>query len=201
MEKAFREVILISWPSLAVLLSIVIIMKATRYFSGDEKIHVVIHEEIFNFFFITYLLMLFQLVTSQDIQAYNSTNLVPFKEILRYDVGSKLFYKQVIGNILMFIPFGYFVTSYCKIKGLGKITIVSILSSLVIEWVQHFIGRSFDVDDIILNVIGGVIGFLLYISLNAIRNHLPSFLRKDWFLDLLSIALLVLAVLYVIKIF
>ncbi len=201
MEKAFREVILISWPSLAVLLSIVIIMKATRYFSGDEKIHVVIHEEIFNLFFITYLLMLFQLVTSQDIQAYNSTNLVPFKEILRYDVGSKLFYKQVIGNILMFIPFGYFVTSYCKIKGLGKITIVSILSSLVIEWVQHFIGRSFDVDDIILNVLGGVIGFLLYISLNAIRNHLPSFLRKDWFLDLLSILVLLLAVFYIVKVF
>lgn len=201
MEKAIRSVIIMSWPSLAVLLSIVIIMKFTKYFKGEEKSSFVIHEEIFNLFFIMYLLMLFQLVTSQDIQAYNSTNLMPFREILRYDVGTKEFYKQVFGNIIMFIPFGYFVTSFCKIKGLGTITVVSALSSFVIEGVQHFIGRSFDVDDIILNVVGGIIGFLLYISLNAIRNHLPKFLRKDWFLDLLSIALLVLAVLYVIKIF
>ena len=161
MEAAIREVIVKYWPTLAVLLSIVIIMRVTMLFKPERK-KVIIHEEIYNLLFITYLLLLFQLVTSQDISAIHSTNLIPFREILRYDVGTDSFFKQVIGNIILFIPFGYFVTSYCGIKNLGTISLATLLSSLVIEFVQHFIGRSFDVDDIILNVVGGIIGFLLY---------------------------------------
>lgn len=188
------------WPSLAVLLSIVIIMRITRLMKGEgEKWP--IHMEIFNLFFIAYMLLLFRLVTSQDLTAIHSTNFMPFREILRYELGSDAFYKQVIGNIVLFIPFGYFVTSYCNIKKIWTIFIVSGLSSLVIEVVQHFIGRSFDVDDIILNIVGGIIGYLLYTALNAIRNHLPKPLRKDWFLNIISIAILVLVALYLIKIF
>ena len=200
MGAAIKSVIIDAWPSLAVLLSIVIIMRITRLMKGEgEKWP--IHMEIFNLFFIAYMLLLFRLVTSQDLTAIHSTNFMPFREILRYELGSDAFYKQVIGNIVLFIPFGYFVTSYCNIKKIWTIFIVSGLSSLVIEVVQHFIGRSFDVDDIILNIVGGIIGYLLYTALNAIRNHLPKPLRKDWFLNIISIAILVLVALYLIKIF
>ncbi len=198
MEIAIKEVLDMSWPTIVVLLSVFIIMRVTIFLNGEQK-HFVLHEELFNLLFMTYLLVLFRLVTSQDISALNSTNLIPFKEILRYDVGTNEFNRQVIGNILLFVPFGYFMSNYCRIKGLGTITIVSLLTSLVIETVQHFIGRSFDVDDIILNVLGGIVGFLLYIALNAIRNHLPKFLRKDWVLNLISIIFIVLIVLYIIK--
>jgi len=194
MEKAMREVIGSSWPTLVVLLIIFIIMRVTVYLKGDSR-KFILHEELFSLLFLTYLLLLFHLVTSQDIQAYTSTNLIPFREIFRYDVGTSGFYKQVIGNIILFIPFGFFVSSYCKIKNLGTITIVSLLSSLTIEVVQHFIGRSFDVDDIILNVVGGILGFLVYVCLNAIKNHLPKFLQRDWFLSLLSLAIIALIVL------
>lgn len=198
MQAAIKEVINMSWPTLVVLLSVFIIMRVTMYFTSEDR-NIVLHEELFNLLFMTYLLVLFRLVTSQDLSALHSTNLIPFREILRYEVGTSEFNKQVIGNILLFIPFGFFISNYCKIKKLGIITIVSLLSSLVIESVQHFIGRSFDVDDIILNVVGGIIGFLLYISLNAIRNHLPKFLRKDWFLNLISIIIIVFIVLYIVK--
>ena len=198
MQAAIKEVINMSWPTLVVLLSVFIIMRVTMYFTSEDR-NIVLHEELFNLLFMTYLLVLFRLVTSQDLSALHSTNLIPFREILRYEVGTSEFNKQVIGSILLFIPFGFFISNYCKIKKLGIITIVSLLSSLVIESVQHFIGRSFDVDDIILNVVGGIIGFLLYISLNAIRNHLPKFLRKDWFLNLISIIIIVLIVLYIVK--
>ena len=198
MEAAIKDVIQMSWPTIVVLLSIFIIMRVTVYFTGEER-HFVIHQELYNLLFLTYLLILFRLVTSQDISALHSTNLIPFRDRLRYDVGTSGFNRQVIGNILLFIPFGYFISNYCKIKKLGIITIVSLLTSLVIESVQNFIGRSFDVDDIILNVVGGIIGFLLYVSLNAIRNHLPKFLRKDWFLNLISLVIIVLIVLYLIK--
>lgn len=199
MVRAIREVVISSWPTLIVLLAIFIIMRATIYFKGESR-RLILHEELFNLVFMIYLIIFFKLVTSQDIQAYNGTNLMPFREILRYNVGTSGFYKQVVGNILLFVPFGFFVSSYCRIKGLGTITLVSLLSSLTIEVVQHYIGRSFDVDDIILNVVGGIIGFLIFIALNAIKNHLPKFLRKDWFLNLLSIIIIAIIVLYLLNI-
>lgn len=200
LQLALKEVIKSSWPTLVIVVAILGIMRATMLIKGSGRRNNHIYEEIFGLFFVFYLLVLFQLVTDQDI-SIGHPNLVPFKEILRYEFGSTGFYKQVIGNILLFIPLGYFITSYCKLKGLGSITLISAFCSATIEIVQHFIGRSFDVDDIILNVVGGIIGFLLYISLNAIRNHLPKILRKDWFLNILSIIVLVLFVLYLIKIF
>lgn len=198
MESAIRSVIKMSWPTLVIVLTIVVILRVTYIMTSDKR-KFCLYEEIFEILFLAYLVLLFQLVTSQDLPG-GGTNLMPFREILRYDVGTKAFYKQVFGNILLFIPLGYFATSYCKIKGLGTITLVSLLSSLTIEVTQHYIGRTFDIDDIILNVVGGIAGFLIYTALNAIRNHMPKFLQRDWFYNLLSVLLLIALVLYVYKI-
>ena len=198
MESAIRSVIKMSLPTLVIVLTIVVILRVTYIMTSDKR-KFCLYEEIFEILFLAYLVLLFQLVTSQDLPG-GGTNFMPFREILRYDVGTKAFYKQVFGNILLFIPLGYFATSYCKIKGLGTITLVSLLSSLTIEVTQHYIGRTFDIDDIILNVVGGSVGFLIYTALNAIRNHMPKFLQKDWFYNLLSILLLIALVLYAYKI-
>ena len=198
MESGIRSVIKMSWPTLVIVLTIVVILRVTYIMTSDKR-KFCLYEEIFEILFLAYLVLLFQLVTSQDLPG-GGTNLMPFREILRYDIGTKAFYKQVFGNILLFIPLGYFATSYCKIKGLGTITLVSLLSSLTIEVTQHYIGRTFDIDDIILNVVGGIVGFLIYTALNAIRNHMPKFLQRDWFYNLLSLLLLIALVLYVYKI-
>ena len=198
MESAIRSVIKMSLPTLVIVLTIVVILRVTYIMTSDKR-KFCLYEEIFEILFLAYLVLLFQLVTSQDLPG-GGTNLMPFREILRYDVGTKTFYKQVFGNILLFIPLGYFATSYCKIKGLGTITLVSLLSSITIEVTQHYIGRTFDIDDIILNVVGGIVGFLIYTALNAIRNHIPKFLQRDWFYNLLSVLLLIALVLYAYKI-
>lgn len=198
MESAIRSVIKMSWPTLVIVLTIVVILRVTYIMTSDKR-KFCLYEEIFEILFLAYLVLLFQLVTSQDLPG-GGTNFMPFREILRYDVGTKTFYKQVFGNILLFIPLGYFATSYCKIKGLGTITLVSLLSSITIEVTQHYIGRTFDIDDIILNVVGGIVGFLIYTALNAIRNHMPKFLQRDWFYNLLSVLLLIALVLYAYKI-
>ena len=198
MESAIRSVIKMSWPTLVIVLTIVVILRVTYIMTSDKR-KFCLYGEIFEILFLAYLVLLFQLVTSQDLPG-GGTNLMPFREILRYDVGTKAFYKQVFGNILLFIPLGYFATSYCKIKGLGTITLVSLLSSITIEVTQHYIGRTFDIDDIILNVVGGIVGFLIYTALNAIRNHMPKFLQRDWFYNLLSVLLLIALVLYAYKI-
>ncbi len=198
MRKAIIDIIDMSWPTIVIVVCILTIMRLAMLFKGERK-KFVFHEEIFNLIFIIYLMVLFRLVTSQDLPG-GGTNFTPFREILRYDYGTSGFYKQVFGNILLFIPLGYFMTKYCNIKRFGGIFLTSFLSSLSIEVVQHFIGRSFDIDDVILNVVGGVLGFLIYIALEAIANHLPNFMRKDWFYDLLTLILVTLGVIFLIKI-
>ena len=112
----------------------------------------------------------------------------------RYNIGSKLFFYNVIGNIVLFIPFGYFVSDYLKAKKIHHILIVSILISLTAETIQYKIGRAFDIDDIILNVLGAIIGFMCYISMRAIKNHLPKFLQNNIFYNIIAIIILIMII-------
>ena len=194
MRNTIVDVINMSWPTVVIVVMIVSIMRIAYIIKNDRK-SFRLYEELFNLMFIVYLLVLFQLVTSQDM-AYGGTNLVPFKEIMRYDLFSTSFIKQVLGNILLFVPLGYFATHYCKLKGVVSITIISLLSSATIEIVQHFIGRSVDIDDVILNVFGGIVGFLFYRLLSKIDSKLPKVFRKKWFYNLLSVIIIILVIIY-----
>ena len=198
MRKAVIDIINMSWPTIVIVICILTIMRLAMLFKGERK-KFIFHEEIFNLLFVIYLMVLFRLVTSQDLPG-GGTNFTPFHEILRYKYGTTGFYKQVFGNILLFIPLGYFMTKYCRIRRLGGIILTSLLSSLSIEVVQHFIGRCFDIDDVILNVAGGIIGFLLYVALDAIADHMPNFMRKNWFYNILTVLILLAGILFLIKI-
>jgi glycopeptide antibiotics resistance protein len=192
-KSTFFEVLDTTWPTLVIFLTIIILLRVFTILNTSKKF--ILHEELLLLLFITYILFLFELVTSRDVYM-NGTNLVPFREMFRYPVGSENFNRQVIGNILLFMPFGFFATYYTKIKKISSISFMSILISLTIEVVQKYIGRSFDVDDIILNVVGGILGFLVYIGLDAIRKKLPSIFQKDGFYNFLSILLVIIICLY-----
>lgn len=192
-KSTFFEVLSTTWPTLVIFLTIIILLRVFTILNTSKKF--ILHEELLLLLFITYILFLFELVTSRDVYM-NGTNLVPFREMFRYPVGSENFNRQVIGNILLFMPFGFFATYYTKIKKISSISFMSILVSLTIEVVQKYIGRSFDVDDIILNVVGGILGFLVYIGLDAIRKKLPSIFQKDGFYNFLSILLVIIICLY-----
>lgn len=192
-KSTFFEVLDTTWPTLVIFLTIIILLRVFTILNTSKKF--ILHEELLLLLFITYILFLFELVTSRDVYM-NGTNLVPFREMFRYPVGSENFNRQVIGNILLFMPFGFFATYYTKIKKISSISFMSLLVSLTIEVVQKYIGRSFDVDDIILNVVGGILGFLVYIGLDAIRKKLPSIFQKDGFYNFLSILLVIIICLY-----
>lgn len=192
-KSTFFEVLDTTWPTLVIFLTIIILLRVFTILNTSKKF--ILHEELLLLLFITYILFLFELVTSRDVYM-NGTNLVPFREMFRYPVVSENFNRQVIGNILLFMPFGFFATYYTKIKKISSISFMSILVSLTIEVVQKYIGRSFDVDDIILNVVGGILGFLVYIGLDAIRKKLPSIFQKDGFYNFLSILLVIIICLY-----
>ena len=126
-----------------------------------NKIKIDIFKEIIIILFIIYIIILFYII-SKPIYTYNIINLKPFKEILRYNINNKLFIKNVIGNILLFIPFSLFITYYLNIKKLYINLILSFILSLTIELIQIYIGRVFDIDDIILNLISSIIGYYIY---------------------------------------
>lgn len=182
-----------AWPTLVIFLVIVIIMRLFYLKNANKRL--ILHEELLLLAFITYILLLFELVTSRDVYI-GGTNLVPFREIFRYPVGSENFYRQVAGNVILFMPFGFFATYYTRVNKFRSISLITFLVSLTIETVQKFIGRSFDIDDIMLNVLGGVLGFLIYVALDAIRKKLPSFFQKDAFYNFLSIVVLGVMILY-----
>ena len=176
-----------SWPMITIAIIIAVLLRVTYLFTNKEKL--VLHDELFKLSFIIYILCLFYAVTFQDV-SWASHNYIPFKEILRYDFGSGLFYKNIFGNVLLFLPYGVFIGKYIKVKSPLIVSIIAFITSLSIEVVQFLIGRVFDVDDIILNVLGCLLGFGLYKICKKEVDRLPSFFHKDIFWDIVSILVL-----------
>lgn len=190
-ENTINETLISVWPMLTIFLVIIVSARIAYILINKEKF--VFYKEFLALVFIIYILMLFELVTNRDLGG-SGINLIPFKEIFRYDFKSELFKYNVIGNLVMFLPFGYFISNYIKAKKVSHAFILSAIASLTIEFVQLQIGRAFDIDDVILNIIGGICGFLIYISLNAIKNHLPAALKRDTFYNILCVILVLIIV-------
>lgn len=79
---------------------------------------------------------------------------------------------NILGNIIPFVPFGYFLPLiYKKINSPQRLFSVALLFILFIEIFQ-FITRLgiFDVDDIILNMFGILIGYFLYKFFGAVKS-------------------------------
>jgi len=180
------------WP-LIVFVSVVAISLRIAFLKGTKKF--VLHRELMALIFIIYILCLYYVVTYQDIN-YGGINLIPFKEMFRYEIGSYKFLKNIIGNILLFVPYGFFSSYYLNNRKIGTNVLLCLIATFCIESIQYYIGRVFDIDDIILNVLGGFIGCLLFVALNAIKNKLPRFMKSDAFLNFLLILILILGIIY-----
>ena len=140
-----------------IILSIISYMFFRILFRIKYKKKIEFNKEIALILFIAYLLILFFIVT-YPVNDYGYNNYNIFKELLRYKIGSTGFFNNIIGNILLFIPFGMFLRYYFKLKIISLI-FITILYSLSIEVIQILINRVFDIDDIILNLIGAIIGY------------------------------------------
>jgi glycopeptide antibiotics resistance protein len=70
---------------------------------------------------------------------------------------------QIGGNILIGVPFGLLLPIlYPRTRGLIRVVLITSVVIFLIELTQHFfvVGRSFDVDDIILAAVGAALGYL-----------------------------------------
>ena len=68
---------------------------------------------------------------------------------------------QTVANIVMFIPLGFMLpTAFRGMRYFWKTALSLTLFSLAIETAQYFTGRSADIDDLMLNASGGILGYL-----------------------------------------
>lgn len=97
-------------------------------------------------------------------------NLIPLNEIKRYLLYSDKFTTEqllvnVFGNVLAFLPYGFFIPiTLDGYKSFFKVSLLSMFFSTCVELIQLLtrVG-SFDIDDIILNTLGSMIGYILYL--------------------------------------
>lgn len=114
-----------------------------------------------------YLLFFSERYGRNDVADYYRYNLKPFQEIIRFwkyreVIGVDMVVENLAGNIVVFMPFGFLLpVIYEPLKKWYAILPVGVCFSAAIECVQ-LVTRvgSMDIDDVILNVTGVMLGFI-----------------------------------------
>ena len=132
--------------------------------------------------FLIYFLFLSDWYGREGVMEEYRYNLELFKEIRRFIVyreqlGVFVVFSNLFGNILIFMPFGFFISMASTSSSFFKALFNSLGLSLCVEVLQ-LVTRvgSFDVDDILLNTIGGVLGYIVFVLCNLIRRK--CYVRK-----------------------
>lgn len=108
-----------------------------------------------------------------QIQMQN-LQLEPFQEIFRAFHGPWVMF-LMLANIGIFSPVGFFCALLWRKPRWWKSLLAGFCSSVIIESVQVFIGRSTDIDDVILNTAGALAGFWIFCLLRALC---PNIIEK-----------------------
>lgn len=145
------------------------------------------------------VMILLTLVPFKDSVNYDlNYNLVPFKSINNYLKHMKNYgiiqeealkylpfqfirfassaftvsFKNLMGNILIFFPMGFIVPYVAKKRKMLIVILYSVIFSSFIEIMQliYLSSRRPDVDDIILNTLGGIVGYLIFLIYKRIRE-------------------------------
>lgn len=97
--------------------------------------------------------------------SYHNLNLIPLQFLLEVKAGNTRSLTQAIANILMFLPLGFILpVALPHLRRLSRTTLCACAISFTIELIQYFIGRAIDIDDLLLNTLGGVLGYFLYMA-------------------------------------
>lgn len=104
-------------------------------------------------------------------------NLVPIRrswELLCYYIRNDLwtaFWVNFPGNIVMFMPIGFFAALLMDKPCWWKSLVLSAALSLLIEVFQLFVSRGTDIDDLILNALGGLVGHLCFLAFQRAETN------------------------------
>lgn len=124
-----------------------------------------------------------RLIADRSAAGFLHNNLIPFSTISNaFSDGITYFALQVGGNLLLLVPFGLMLpVLQPRFHGFGRSLRAIATAALSVEIAQYAVSaaigytyRQADVDDLILNVAGGLIGFGLYRLLALVVAHLPT---------------------------
>ncbi len=131
-------------------------------------------------FFLIYFLLFSDWYGRTGVMKEYHYNLVLFREIRRFwqyreQLGMFAMFTNLFGNVIIFIPFGFFMPMASSRRSLFATVFYSFGLSLCVETFQ-LITRvgSFDVDDLLLNTVGGLTGYLIFVICAAIRRRHDS---------------------------
>lgn len=119
-------------------------------------------------------------------------NLIPFQDFSPSNL------LGMVLNAIMFAPLGFLLPAYFeRYRHWGRTLAAGFLTSLTVELIQLFTFRTTDVDDLIMNTLGCLVGFLLA---KLIFRHRTAVYRgkRDW-LELTSVNAIVLLVIVFIR--
>ncbi|MCD8147585.1 MAG: VanZ family protein [Clostridiales bacterium] len=102
----------------------------------------------------------------------DNVNLIPLKTILSQLSGQipvngdevvETSILNLLGNVLLFSPIGFFLPAlWLKYQTPKRVLWMGLRITVTVEILQYLIGRSTDIDDVILNTLGVMLGFLIY---------------------------------------
>jgi len=127
---------------------------------------------IYSIFLINLLLFKIKLLTIGHLrfkfsQVSGKANFVPFKTILPYLLGAHgwfIAFINLAGNIALFIPVGFLIPLIYRKMTWQKSLIFGLILTFIIETTQTvFHIGIFDIDDIILNALGVMIGYWIFV--------------------------------------
>ena len=194
MYKGTIEAVITSiWPSLLILITILFTMRFFSFISNKKRI--VLYHEILNLSFVVYLMCFFYILTFEDVD-WSTANIIPFKEMFRFEFGSKMFLRNVLGNILLFLPYGFYLSYFMKLRKVKYVAAFSLFVSIAVEIVQYRIGRVFDIDDIILNIVGGILGYYVYQLGTYVLNNTKVNKMKEPLCNILTIFAIIAFIIY-----
>jgi glycopeptide antibiotics resistance protein len=88
--------------------------------------------------------------------------------------------KMMLYNFLMFLPFGVLLPFVSDRVNAHNIWKYAVIVPVVVEVIQPMVGRSFDVDDLILNFAGIVAGFFIAEAVKTLQKKTENvFLQKS----------------------
>jgi glycopeptide antibiotics resistance protein len=114
------------------------------------------------------------LLLSRAPGSERSVNLVPFASITTFAFADapgtgRFAFANLVGNVLIFVPLGAYA-SWLRRRPTVAVTLVTVVCvSVAVEVVQGVLAMgTSDVDDVILNCVGGLIGILAFRLLTAV---------------------------------
>lgn len=130
----------------------------------NKKINV--KREVLLYVFFLFLLGLYTVAITGNFSIKNvridEINIIPFKIVKDVYISHNLNYFLIsfYYNIFIFIPVGFLVSLIWNMKD-KNVILIGFLISLSIELTQLFLKRTTDIDDLILNTLGVIIGLLI----------------------------------------